>query len=212
MLVIHFQRSEKNQKMTEIHVNGKMWREYHRFVFKKELEFPERISTFEELEACFFTMELLAAKRFVFAKLSLRSYPSFELMDLMKKVSLSEKVIQEVMECCHKYGYIDDMLWIKGFVRNELRKKHGIGVIKYKLLQKKAPEEMIELAFEQENGDQEQKKQLIKLIQTKYRSRNLLDYKEREKTVGALFRRGYQMHLILEVFEELLHSDPIYDE
>ncbi len=62
---------------------------------------------------------------------------------------------------------------------------------------------MIDEALEEVDTQDVEKEQVLRLIQTRYRSRNLLDYKEREKTIGALVRRGYGVNLVREVIEGL---------
>lgn len=113
----------------------------------------------------------------------------------MVEEGISDEIIDRLMDEFTEAGYIDDQAWLKNFIRVESARKHGSGVVVQKLRQKGLPEELMEEAcalLEEEDSST----QIRNLLETRYRTRNLNDYREREKTISALIRRGYTIDVI----------------
>lgn len=143
------------------------------------------------------------AKSYVIRIFAKKNYASFELRKKLDEHSFSDDIAERLIDEFTEAGYIDDNAWLKNFIRLESARKHGSGVVLQKLLQKNPPEELLEqartLLEEEDHSDQ-----IRKLLETRYRTRNLNDYREREKTIGSLVRRGYRFEDIKETIAELL--------
>lgn len=179
-------------------VDEEEWKEVAVTIFGKRLSFPKNIQTISELEEFLLAKEVKGAKRYILNRLAKCSYCSFELKKKLSEKLVSDAVADKVVEECVQYGYINDREWIERFIEREQRKGKGASWIKNRLWQKGIPNSLSEEIIASCSSEEEEKKQIVKLLQTRYRSRNLEDYKEREKTVAALIRRGYPLETIRE--------------
>ncbi|MEC7839932.1 MAG: regulatory protein RecX [Chlamydiota bacterium] len=196
---IHCEPCSEQKDIIVIYVDEEPWREIHRYIFRKAPSFPESIQSMEELEEYFNLQEFKLAKNYALRKLTKRSYVSMELIRQLKKVLVTDDCVNHIIDKCVEYGFIDDNQWVQNFIRREVRSKHGTALIKQKLRQKGVDDELIESGFNSLDTEGEQREQITRLLRTRFRARNLLDFKEREKTIGALVRRGYEVNLIREV-------------
>lgn len=155
--------------------------------------------------------DYLKAKRYVVRILARKNYASFELRKKLCEYPVSEELSERLIGEFIEAGYVDDRAWIKGFIRQESARKHGSGVVLQKLRQKNVPEELMDYALslvdQQDAGGQ-----IRKLLQSRYRSRDLSDYHQREKTIGALMRRGYQLEEIKEAISEATDTSNSADD
>lgn len=168
-------------------------------IFGKRPSLPKEVDSVESLQEAVRSIELKGTKRYVLNRLSQKSYHSVELTKLLKKKLVSDDAVERVIDDCIRYGYLNDKEWLDHFVRRERGKKRGPQWIEGKLRQKGIPFDDIRLALEETDDEEEMRDQIFRLIRTRYRTRNLLDYREREKTIGALVRRGYDVNLVREI-------------
>lgn len=174
-------------------------REVSTTIFGKRPSLPKEVDSIEALNEVMDTIELKGAKRYILNKLSQKSYHSVEIGKMLRKKYVSQDTIERVIGDCERYGYVNDKEWLDHFVRSERDKKRGPQWIEGKLRQKGLPLEDIRLALEETDDEEEMRDQVFRLIRTRYRTRNLLDYREREKTIGALVRRGYDVNMVRDV-------------
>lgn len=200
---ISWEFSSEKLKVISIYVDEEPWKDVHRLIFKKIADFPKLFDNLEELNNYFYNLETKYALDFILKKLSRKSYHSKEIEKCLFEVLISRKSVDAVINKCIGYGFLNDETWIKNFINKELLSKHGRLLIVNKLRNKGVSEEKIEEFFESRESDEIQKEQILRLIQTKYKKRNLQDFKEKEKTIGALARRGYALSLIKEILFNL---------
>ena len=132
-------------------------------------------------------MERVKAKAYAFRRLALRCHHSKELKEaLLKKGALSSDV-EEILKELTSLGYLNDEAWIESFIRKEIIKKNGKALILNKLRAKglDAPKDSRK-AFLIVNS-RVQKESIRRLLETKYRSRDLKRKKREAKSVCISF-------------------------
>lgn len=196
---ISWEPSSEKLNVISLLVDEEPWKDAHRSIFKKIADFPKFFENSEELDDYFSNLEVKYALDFILKKLSRRSYHSKEIEKCLIEVLISKNSIDAVINKCIGYGFLNDDAWIKNFINRELLSKHGRILIINKLRHKGIPEDKIEEHFDITDSEEIQKEQILRLIQTKYKNRNLQDFKEKEKTIGALARRGYDLSLVKEI-------------
>ncbi len=113
---------------------------------------------------------------------------------LRKQVSPEdiEKIITELTQA----GYLNDQVWIESFIRVQIQKKNGPSVITKKLMQKGIPAEMAKKAVNKQTKPKDLSQSVQRLMETKYKNKNLKDFKERQKVVASLIRKGFSLDTI----------------
>jgi len=151
--------------------------------------------------------EVQQAKVCAYKRLAARSHHSVELSALLKKRGFAEGVVEEVLNECQKFGYLNDPEWVEMAVRKEAERKKGPQAILQKLVSKGIPREEVEQALEVSDSSEAQKQRMFKLLETRYRNRNLEDFREREKVIAAFSRLGYNFDLIREVLASQVQNN-----
>lgn len=203
MIVVCYPHPEKKNLLV-IAIDEEPICELSTTIFGKNPVLPKKVESFEALNEQVLELEFQGAKRYLLSKLSQRSYHSAEVDNLLaKKMVSKDTIIRLLAECCRN-GYIDDQEWIEQFIRTQHHKKRGPQWIEEKLRQKRIPLEEARFFLEESNSNDELQEQIIHLLQTRYRTRNLNDFREREKTIGSLARRGYDPYLVREILKKNL--------
>lgn len=143
-----------------------------------------------------FTLEdapLATVKNYVVKRLSLRSFAVCELAKELRKKKVGENHIQTLLQEFSQLGYLNDETWLENFISACSRKKLGPHAIAQKLYQKGFPQSQIEPLI----AALDPKESLAKLLATKYKNRDLSDYKERQKVIASLCRKGFPLEDIL---------------
>jgi regulatory protein len=122
-----------------------------------------------------------------------KMYHSAELRAALLKRLIPEESITAIVKELTDLGYLDDSEWTASFIRGQQRKGKGPRAIQHKLRQRG-------IAYEHLNEDltnpEKQREQLAALLNTKYKTRNLKDPKERAKVMTSLARRGFHTEQI----------------
>lgn len=205
-MAMHYEPHPEQSGVLIICYEGELVAEVSTTIFGKKPTFPKGVSSLNDAKEAIQQLELKGAKRYVLNKLSQRSYHSVEIKNLLLKKKVSEDTIERIISDCTRYGYINDREWIDHYVRRERDKKRGPQWIEGKLRQKGISQEEIQQAIEETEDEEELREQIFRLIRTRYRTRNLLDYREREKTIGALVRRGFEVNMVREVIRTCSQS------
>lgn len=138
-------------------------------------------------------------RKLLYKKLCIKSYTTFELRSWLKEKGASEKDIESLLEECQRLGYIDDTQWLASFVRTQRAKRYGKRVIALKLFQKGFSEKDISQALSEEGGDEETA--IRQLLQSRYRSRDMSDPRQRQKVIASLARRGFSLTSIQKMLD-----------
>lgn len=179
-------------------VNEEFSREIHTSIFGRQPKFSFREGCLAEQ---FEQKEFERSQYFVLKRLAQRSYSSFELSRQLEERLVSYAVIERVIEECTRLGYLDDAAWLEGFIRGQKSKKLGPKMIEAKLYQKGVPKSFYEPILEMGMTESEQIEGIQKLLNTRFRSRDLSDFKERQKVTASLLRKGFDFALISKVLK-----------
>lgn len=196
MLTITTQKHSHKRNTFVLLVDDEPRYEIHTSVFGKSLEFHSTYQDEQSFEEHFQEVEYQKTRNYAFKRLAMKNHSSFEMQQALEERYVSSQVIQKVIEECTQLGYINDLDWIQGFVASQKRKNLGAKMIRMKLLAKKVPLSLIE-EMESSFSDGEEQ-QIHELLEKRFRNRNLEDFKEREKVIGALLRKGYDLELVRE--------------
>ncbi len=132
---------------------------------------------------------------------SIKFRHSTEIKGKLSDLGYNEAVIKRVIQELKRLGYVDDKDWIECFVRSCTAKKFGRHAIFQKLSQKGIPKEGALEIVDKHQTDDKQKKLIETLLNTRYRSKDLKDFRERQKVAAGLARKGFSFSLIQEVLE-----------
>jgi regulatory protein len=173
------------------------WRDVHVTIFGYKLEITANFQTKEELEQKFVDLEYKCAKRYVLKRLSEKSLHSSELASALKLRLVTENNIKKIIVECKELGYLKDRDWIESFIRCQTSRRQGPQTIAMKLRKKGINEaDFIELIEKRANTECQQSS-INHLLTTKYRLKNLKDYRERQKVISSLLRRGFELNVII---------------
>ncbi len=191
-----------NPHYWEIWVEEEKWREGHRSIFGRKPAFPS-CSSPEELPAVFDAFEYRRVKGYVLWRLSQQSYHSEQLRKLLQGRFVQPPTIEKVIQELKGSGYLDDRAWLQGFMRGQER-RYGLPLILLKLRAKGLSSSTLQtLAAEWERDPQQEIEAIQHLLKTRYRSKDLTQYKEKQKVVAALLRKGYSFEQIHQAFISL---------
>lgn len=144
-------------------------------------------------------MDQEEAKKLAYKRLAMRGFHSSEMRGLLEERGASKQVVNTVVEELLQLGYLNDIEWIKGAIRSYSLRKYGAKAIAYKLSTRGIPKSEF-LPFLAEIQEQ-QPDQIRRLLQTTYKNRNLSLYREKQKVIAALVRKGYDLNVILSVIK-----------
>jgi regulatory protein len=179
-------------------IDGDIFLEIHSKIFGKNPKFDSKdnLSAFKE---AFLEEEYKKAKKYTLDRLSLRSYPTAELVALLEKNLVSSETIDKIINDCKRYGYLNDKEWIESFVKSETARGVGPQKILYKLRSKGIDANTAEMFLKDNSRDEDVITVLKKLLETKYKRFDLNNYKEKNKVINSLLRKGYSYDSINQV-------------
>jgi len=101
-------------------------------------------------------------------------------------------------------GYLDELRFARVFTRGKFQANQwGKVRIRYELLSRQIPENLITEAF-QEIAEDEYQEQIRKLILKKNTEiKTEKNFKKREKIITFVVGKGYEIDLVLQVLEEI---------
>lgn len=176
---------------------GEPWRNVHTAIFGKKPSLPQNSSTLEEFEYEFSRLEYGLAKAYAYRRLASMSMLSSNLAKSMRTRYVSDEVIKRIIDELTSLGYLNDQEWTKSFVRVQAQKKMGPKAIVAKLAARGISPELFEEYLKDITAEKDQRTLICELLATKYRKRNISDFRERQKVVAALLRRGFEMREVL---------------
>ncbi|MFQ5728770.1 MAG: regulatory protein RecX, partial [Waddliaceae bacterium] len=178
---------------------GEPWKDIHRAIFGTK---PKIDLATEDLDEQFLELEYSLVKKYVFKHLGIKNYSSFELRRILQGCLVSETTISKIIEQCRHLGYIDDNDWIDVFVRHQRERNFGPKSIKMKLRAKGVPEHLITGVLESADDSRSEQQRILHLLNTRYASRDLKQYKEKQKVIAALVRKGFDLDQIYQAIKD----------
>lgn len=185
-------------------INEEPWKEIHASIFGKT---PQLDALIEPLDIKFQELELCLSKNFALRRLVQRNFSSYEMEKLLYERLVSKETVHKIVQELVESGYINDQDWISGFIRRNIEKKQGFKNIAMKLRAKGIPEREIESKLSDLAEEGSQSASIKKLLETKYRSRDFSDYREKQKVIASLIRRGFSYEDIHAVISHILNSN-----
>lgn len=182
-----------------ISVDGTLWKTVPRVLFGERPTLYG--NTFEELETSFQELERQKARDFILRKLNVRPLLVQQVKDLLEDLGVTSETIEAVVEECVSYGYLNDAACMEGMVRRSLRQKDGPSKILRTLKSRGASQEDAEEAVE-EFCDEETQETLIKrLLETRYKNRDITQYHVRQNVIAALVRKGFSLGVVCRLLK-----------
>lgn len=130
-----------------------------------------------------------------------RDYTEFMLRDKLRQGVYPDKVIDEAIDYCSSYGYIDDVRYASNYISYSQSSKSRRQIEQW-LSTKGVSKEDIDVAFDLlgEADSLVDEIQLIeKHISKKHYDKENATYEERQKMMAALYRKGFSMENIQKV-------------
>ncbi|MCE2982392.1 MAG: recombination regulator RecX [Parachlamydia sp.] len=169
------------------------WRVIPSFLVPKKA-FPGCL-TFDEWTQAFAVWEYGRVKNYVVWLLGRKSYHSQELWALLFKKKVAANILERVISEFKSAGYIDDEAWISSYLRLN-QKKYGKRLMLAKLRAKG-----IEADFHLQKNDEIESIRV--LFQSKYRKKDLTDWKTKQKVVASLLRKGFEYEDVMAAIKEV---------
>jgi regulatory protein len=208
LMKIEIKAQPGRREILMIYLDEEEWRKIHCSIFGRSPKFPCK-SSMEEWEAAFQDMERKKVKLYVLRRLSAQSYHSVQLAKLLREKFVQPLTIQRIIEECQAYGYLNDEAWLENYMKAQL-KRLSLRAALSKLQTKGFPREILDDMAEKWTDPQEEAKAIEKLFQTRYRHKNLSDFKERQKVFASLLRKGYSYEQVQKAYKKMLL--PVFDQ
>lgn len=116
----------------------------------------------------------------------------FEITNKYKKLDIYEvNDIKEAVDYLIELNYLNDERYCENYIRSGISKKWGLTKIKQNLTyDKRINKELIENKIASMQIDETES--IIKILNTKYRNKDLTDYKEKSKAYAYLMSKGFK--------------------
>jgi regulatory protein len=176
------------------------WRDIHNSIFGRRPPFPRQVNSQDEWNEIFQAAEYAGALKFVMRRLSMRNHLGTELAGKLKDCLVSDKIIEKTLVECTRLGYLDDNVTLQAYVQSLLRKGYGPRAILPKLLRKQIPYQQACELIEQLD-EKVHVQRICHLLETKYRSKKLEEFSDRQKTIASLMRKGFSLNDIKQAFD-----------
>ena len=142
-----------------------------------------------------------SAKDYAFRLRGLRRMTEFEVRQKLRLRHYSIEEIDEAIQACLYYGYINDDEFANDYILDAFRiKEWGRNKIFRYLLKKGIPADLIEQKIDACGIDE--KEVLHRFFERKYDPASLRSWQEKQKTAASLVRRGFSYPLISELLQE----------
>ena len=150
--------------------------------------------------------ELLTAKNYVYRLLGRRMYTAKEIRGKLEDRQYMEQVITAVITTLQDYGYVNDRVYAKEWIRSRMRSKpKGKMALRQELLRKGIDKSIIEAALEEAFDESEEGDLALALAMKRIRSyKNDAPDVARKKLHDFLLRRGFSFETVRETIEELI--------
>ncbi len=165
---------------------------------------PSSFSTFEEFINWLNAEEKKQIRKKALNLLARQNYTTCLLHRKLAAKGFCEKAIRETVEWVQQLGYVEDREYLRAAIRQECERGHGPKAILWKLRAKGFSGEEIEQEMGQSMPRATQQEMVRKLM-AKLRLGTAPS--DRQKTVMALLRRGFNIETIQAVFKTQLRPE-----
>jgi regulatory protein len=152
--------------------------------------------------------EFEKAKISAFRLLKFRIRSAGEIKQRLKQKKYSQPVIREVLDFLSDLGYVDDLAFAVAWINNRQQfKPKSKRLIKSELRQKGVCDDIIEQAFGQAAGIEDEKTAHL-LAEQKYKKLKSMETEiVKRRLIGFLGRRGFSSSLIYKVIKGLINNE-----
>jgi regulatory protein len=140
--------------------------------------------------------EYKRARQYALKRLAAQSYHSALLGKLLMRKEFPPEIISRVIQECRRAGFLNDTLWVENFIKSR-QNRYGLPLILAQLRSKGISIEELP----QEHDKDTELTAIHKLLKSRYRTRDLKNYQERQKVIAALMRKGFGWEAIREAVE-----------
>lgn len=186
---------DKNRGIGEIKIDGEPWREVSVSIFGRRPDIPN-CQTLEDLEKELENLERKGALKYAIWRLSSKNYLTTELKKKLTEKGVRNSIIEEVIAKCKEYGYLNDQSYIESYVRQQILRKKGPLFIIQKLIAKGISKHKAQEILSASDCKSDHTDAIKTLLETRYKTKNLCDFRERQKVVLSLLRRGFSLETI----------------
>ena len=180
----------------QIFINDELWKEVHRTIFGKNLSFPA-VDNLNDWLQLFNDFERKRVKGYVLWRLSSQSYHSEQLAKLLRDRLVSESMINQIIFEFKSKGFLDDENWINNYLAQK-QKSCSLKKITSTLYSKGLSRDTIDMISEEFKDPVSELDSILKLLKNRSKSKDLSDYKEKQKFIASLMRKGFSFDLIKE--------------
>lgn len=137
--------------------------------------------------------------------LTKRDYPTAKLRQKLKEGLYPDDVIEEALEYVASYNYTDDHRYALDYINyheNDKSRKR----INQDLITKGISREIIDrawISFEENGGHKNEEQMVRRILEKKNYFSNSLEYKEKQKIMASLLRKGFEMDTIKRVMLDI---------
>lgn len=138
-----------------------------------------------------------------------RSYSKYALTEKLRQSGYPEQVVDDAIDYVESFHYIDDRQYAFDYIEYNKEKKSS-AKIRQDLAKKGIPEEIIRSVSEECYGDETknlEREQILFWINKKHFSPETADFKDKQKMMAFLYRKGFKVEDIRSVL--LLDITPI---
>lgn len=125
-----------------------------------------------------------------------------ELQDRLYRAGFSERASTYAMEYVIGFGYINDLRYAENYISFHKGNRSG-KELRYKLQNKGVEEDVLALAFESYEEEDEQTA-LTHLLKKRLKGKRLsdMDYSDKNKVIAYLARKGFSLPLVKRVMKQ----------
>ena len=176
----------KYRGVLSVYIEDDLCCDIHTSIFGKFPDLPSDCESREALLSHILAKEYPLAKSYTLKRLAAQSLHSSQLRKLLAEKRVSQASIDQILQDCRYY--LNDDEWVQSFIKTK-SKRYGPRYIIAQLRHKGIDIE--------ESCFGVQKDQIEHLLKTRYKSRNLGDFKEKQRVIAALMRKGFDFEQIL---------------
>ena len=190
--------AELDKKRVKVYLDG----EFAFVLYKGELK-EYKVREGEELDpACYRQiMEDLLPKRAKLRAMNLlqkKDYTEKQLRDKLKEGLYPADIVGEAIAYVKSYKYLDDNRYARDYINYHMESRSKARIMQDlmgKGLAKEVISEAMEEIYSEDNGESELA-QIRKLLEKKHYDPEQTEYKEKQKIIAFLTRKGYSLSLI----------------
>lgn len=128
-----------------------------------------------------------------------RDYSNKRMREKLRDAGYPDCIIDEAVEKLERAGYLDDLRFAQSYIRSHIQDRSRLRMMR-DLAGKGISETVIEEAFaavgEEENVEDAQREQIIRILKKRGFDPDHTDFEERQKTMAFLHRKGYPTDMI----------------